>query len=342
MSSEFQPPDAKLYEEASELEGLFKAWAAPLATAASQSRYDFVTFHQSYSYEDFVEGLRPALDADEGERDFVLRDGIFKKACRSALRLAGFGGSIHEFCTLTLVERAAHFQGRQVPSYALFVDEINRGNISKIFGELITLIEDDKRLGEEHELVVSLPNSQELFGVPPNLHLIGTMNTADRSIALLDTALRRRFEFEELMPDYGYLDRIPPIRGDIRVAALLATINERLEFLHDRDHQIGHAYFKALLDDRLSDDDRFKILGAIFRKAILPLLAEYFFDDWSRISLALGDGGKAPEHRFVEHLESGKAVTSGSEVAVVAGGRGIWRLRQEAYSDPEAYRGITR
>ena len=243
----------------------------------------FITFHQAYGYEDFIEGIRPRLaqegDDEPRELGYVLEDGVFLQAVRAAVAATGFEGTLQELCELPREERRQLFEGAS--PYAIFIDEINRGNVARSFGELISLIEEDKRLGAEHELMVRLPYSRTLFGVPKNLYLIGTMNTADRSVEALDAALRRRFEFQEMRPDLGLLDF--EIAGGVHVGRMLQVINQRLERLADRDRSIGHSYFLPL-----RREPTLEALKRVFARKIMPLLQEYFFGDWGKIGLVLG------------------------------------------------------
>lgn len=256
-------------EKMPELIELYEQYKNQKPLSQELYNYEFITFHQSYGYEEFVEGIKAIPVGEVGNEDgiemiYKVTDGIFKK-------IAGKARNNPDY------------------KYALFIDEINRGNISKIFGELITLIEDSKRLGESEEIQVALPYSGRKFGVPKNLYLIGTMNTADRSIALMDTALRRRFEFVEMMPNLEILQGIE-VEG-ISIYTLLEVINKRVEYLYDRDHTIGHAYFMELK----KDDSDINTLSNIFKNKIIPLLQEYFYDDWEKIRLVLGDNQKEDE-----------------------------------------------
>ena len=259
-------------------------------------RIKFITFHQSYSYEEFVEGIKPECSEDCKDITYKKEKGIFQKLCLEANKYPD-------------------------KKYVLIIDEINRGNISKIFGELITLIEKNKRVipnGEDNfknadtsneGMTVILPYTQEPFGVPSNLYIIGTMNTADRSIASVDIALRRRFRFIEKMPKPDLL-HLPDKKDEFNIPVydkkldkggtekykvnlnqLLTTLNDRISILLDPDHQIGHSYFLNLIK---KDDDGNQLdyilesdLKAMFKYEILPLLNEYFYGDWEKLKAVL-------------------------------------------------------
>ncbi|ENT6503067.1 McrB family protein [Campylobacter jejuni] len=347
----------------------------------------FTTFHQSYGYEEFVEGIKPIIDNDENSQEvkYDVKDGIFKELCDKSLknyilsmqneneidldklifefanyinqdflnkgnefplenkvsikkillnfkdeyRSFSLGGSIKspQSLTIDIIKRDyLNFKNKKIlsfkdikpkydsqsdyhgnaiyyfmffnklkefeniqnekfkikkeilKSYIIIIDEINHGNVSKIFGELITLIEPSKRIGEKEELKVTLPYSGEKFGVPKNVYIIGTMNTADRSITSLDTALRRRFEFVEMMPDVSKLSM--DCEG-INLQELLKAINTRIEYLLDREKTIGHAFFVSV--ENLED------LKKVFQNKIIPLLQEYFYNDYALINAVLND-----------------------------------------------------
>ena len=241
-----------------------------------------VTFHQSFSYEDFVEGIKPELSGEEGEISgigYEMREGVFKQACNEAAHLAGYA-DLSACIEDSRASRAKHIGS--APHFHLVIDEINRGNVAGIFGELITLIEPDKRLGCSNEVIVTLPYSQTRFGVPGNLRITGTMNTADRSVEALDTALRRRFSFVEMRSRPELIEE--PQGFPVRLQPLLSAINGRIERLLDKDHHIGHSYF---MDIHVSDDSEYA-LRLVFKNKVLPLLQEYFYGDPRKLGAVLG------------------------------------------------------
>ncbi|MEK5037330.1 AAA family ATPase [Sporosarcina sp. FSL K6-3457] len=217
-------------------------------------------------------------------------------------------------------------------NYVFIIDEINRGNISKIFGELITLIEPTKRLGAKEEMKLQLPYSKKPFGVPQNVFLIGTMNTADRSIAMMDTALRRRFNFIEMLPDSTTLQDIRV--GDIDIQRMLEVINQRIELLYDREHTIGHAYFTDL-----KEKPTLEKLALIFENAILPLLQEYFYEDYSKIQLILGDNSKNNSAKFIidEKIKMKNIFVGKVDIDIP---ERTFNIQREAFLKPESYIGI--
>ncbi|HSU54153.1 MAG TPA: AAA family ATPase [Candidatus Dormibacteraeota bacterium] len=253
--------DAKLANaEVPELGRTLHAFHNPPKGGLTAYRFKFTTFHQSFSYEDFVEGIKPQTeDREDGQLAYEVRPGIFKELCAEA---------------------------RENPdkNYAIFIDEINRGNVASIFGELITLIEEDKRLGAKNALTIKLPYSRDDFGVPSNLYIIGTMNTADRSVEALDTALRRRFTFEEMRPDAKHITQPADLPVDLH--KLFATINARIEQLLDRDHCIGHSYFMEITS--------LASLRSAFKHKIIPLVQEYFYGNPAKAAMVLGERFVSP------------------------------------------------
>ena len=258
------------------------------------SKYDqlqrfITTFHQSFSYEEFVEGLKPELNGEE--ISYHIEKGVFYQACERAAITAGYS-SLKECVNDNTNSRKAKFEKaiEEKRTILLCIDEINRGNVASIFGDLISLIEPSKRLGAgDLEMIVSLPYSKECFGVPANLLIVGTMNTADRSIQLLDSALRRRFKFKELLP------QAEKIEYD-KAKNVLNNINARVRCLLNKDNQIGHSY---LMNAKNFND----IITAMVEK-IIPLLEEYFYNDMDKVRFVIGDKDKKTNFFYVEDKEA--------------------------------------
>jgi hypothetical protein len=252
----------------------------------SDSQFSFITFHQSFSYEDFVEGIRPELNrSDESIIEYRIKDGIFKEICKKAAKDPD-------------------------NNYVLIIDEINRGNISKIFGELITLLEDNKRTGEKEEITVKLPYSNDSFSVPNNVYIIGTMNSTDKSIALVDIALRRRFHFERINVDYELIRN-----KDAKL--FLTQLNSIICAIKNPDYEIGHYYFMNVPET----DHENQELKKVFSNQILPLLEEYFFNDWEALATILGRDSIKIEKRkkFVWDEDSGKFEEDGGDYDQIYG-----------------------
>ncbi|MCK9470583.1 MAG: AAA family ATPase [Bacilli bacterium] len=272
------------------------------------NRIEFTTFHQSYGYEEFIEGIKPVIsEKSENELSYKYEDGIFKKFCEAAEKY-------------------------QDSPRVFIIDEINRGNISKIFGELITLIEPSKRIGEKEELKTTLPYTRISFGVPKNVYILGTMNTADRSIAIIDTALRRRFNFIEMIPNYNVLLKLQINEIDtIDIIQMLKTMNDRIECLYDREHTIGHAYFIPLIENPTLEK-----LKYIFLNSIIPLLQEYFYEDYSKIQLILGDNNKTDEFKFILDKKINTALFRGNlEIELP---EKSYSIQEEAFEKVESYK----
>lgn len=369
-----------------------------------QGRIKFVTFHQSFSYEDFVEGIRAETDEETGQLIYPVRDGVFKEVCRLAtgkqkmvnsvddivfefleqiteqaielqtqnakpfiVSYSGEGltvkckpmmseyeithkanikyikqllsgeeigkvyNSSYVYAISKYLEKKLYVETRlesgKTNPYVLIIDEINRGNISRIFGELITLIEDSKRKGATEELSVTLPYSKQEFSVPQNLYIIGTMNSSDRSLTGLDIALRRRFTFIEMSPKPDLLRNI--VIDGLDVGELLKVINQRIEVLLDRDHCIGHANFMSLESGSKLDE-----LVQIFKQKIIPQLQEYFFDDWSKINMVLNDNGML-EAEAVKTSEVFPDINI-DEVSYFEEKK-IWKLDEAAFESIESF-----
>lgn len=296
-------------------------------TGAERRTHYLVTFHQSYSYEDFIEGIKPVMDHEAEEEEstgqimYSVEPGIFYRACDMACQFADYA-DLEAALRDTREGRQERFAGAE-PFY-LVIDEINRGNVANIFGELITLVETDKRLGNENELIVELPYSKASFGVPSNLYLIGTMNTADRSVESLDAALRRRFSFIDCPPDPSVIANPDGFEVDLR--KLLEAINARIELVLDRDHRIGHAYFTSIAES----EDPLEALREAFRLKVIPQLEEYCYGATEKIARILGPGFiRREEAKFELFAEDG---------AVPDDDRSVWKI--EIPADAAAFKAL--
>ncbi len=272
---------------------------------AKDRRTEFITFHKSFTYEEFVEEHRTKNET--GAINYNYEDGLFKRICLKAIwetvkastkiskteaemkyevdnenNYESIKYKVREIMNFSKKDREALFAS--APKYYLVIDQIDRANIAKVFGDLVTLLEEDKRLGAENELIVTLPYSKQKFGVPPNLYVIGTMNTANRSQAFADAALRRRFIFKKMLPDYDLLQGLE-VEG-VKIASLLESMNQKIMFLMDQDHQIGHSYFLELKE--IAKKDAVNWLKIAWFYKIIPLIQEYFPGDWAKIKEILG------------------------------------------------------
>lgn len=290
-------------------------------------RISFTTFHQSYGYEEFIEGIKPIIDENKQDIGYTIEPGVFKEFCDNAKSITRTSTGIES----TVIEE-------NTEPYVFIIDEINRGNISKIFGELITLIESTKRAGMPEEASAILPYSGDEFSVPSNVYILGTMNTADRSIALMDTALRRRFQFVEMMPDSDVLRKIRADKvEDLDVAAMLDKINERIEYLYDREHTIGHAFFTDLKDDATLEK-----LQSIFEKSVIPLLQEYFYEDYQKIQLVLGDNAKSDDSLkfIIDEKVVAKNIFKGNVEDVIDLPEKKYSINSKAFENINSYKEI--
>lgn len=276
---------------------------------------EFTTFHQSYGYEEFIEGIKPVVSNEETSENikYDIFPGVFKRFCEKANQY--------------------RYALRRRQNYVFIIDEINRGNISKIFGELITLIEQPKRTGNAEGAKAILPYSQEAFGVPNNVYIIGTMNTADRSIAAIDTALRRRFFFKEMLPDAKILHDISV--EDLSIGELLDRMNRKIAVLYDREHTIGHAYFTSLRMNPTVEK-----LADIFRNNIIPLLQEYFYEDYEKIRLVLGDNRKTDETEQFIIVKENDYMELFGDVDIGLDDGHTYEINNSAFEKIEAYRSI--